>query len=268
MLTHTLFQIDAFTSELFGGNPAAVVPLENWLPDDTMQRLARENNLAETAFFVPLDGAPDRYHIRWFTPATEAQLCGHATLATAFVIFNCLKTNASDTLSFQSLSGWLHVQRKGDWLTLDFPTDRLQAAELPEVARPAFHIPPQEVFLGREDYLLVYASESDILSLSPDLKALKKIPARGFICTAPGSQSDFVSRCFFPAFGIDEDPVTGSAHTTLTPYWAERLGKTALTAIQASERRGFLRCVPAGDRVLISGQAVLYLEGKFALATS
>ncbi len=266
MLTHTLFQIDAFTSELFGGNPAAVVPLEDWLPDDLMQRLARENNLAETAFFVPLDGEPDRYHIRWFTPATEVQLCGHATLATAYAIFNCLKTNVSDTVSFQSSSGWLRVQRTGDRFTLDFPTDRLQVTELPESVRSAFHIPPQKVLLGREDYLLVYPSEPDILALNPDLRALKTVSARGFICTAPGLQSDFVSRCFFPAFGIDEDPVTGSAHTTLTPYWAGQLGKTTLTAIQASERRGFLRCVLAGDRVMISGQAVLYMEGKFALA--
>ncbi|MBK7939191.1 MAG: PhzF family phenazine biosynthesis protein [Lewinellaceae bacterium] len=263
MTTYQLFQIDAFTAELFGGNPAAVVPLDTWLPDQTMQLLARENNLAETAFFVPIPGSPDRYHIRWFTPATEVKLCGHATLATAHAIFNCLKTNVSDTLSFQSLSGWLHVQRNGDWLTLDFPADHLQAAELPESVWSAFHLPPREVFMGREDYLLVYPSEADVLALNPDLKALKTVAARGFICTAPGLKSDFTSRCFFPAFGIDEDPVTGSAHTTLTPYWAEKLGKTSLTAIQASERCGFLKCVLAGERVLISGQAILYMEGKF-----
>lgn len=268
MLTHTLFQVDAFTSELFGGNPAAVVPLDTWLPDQTMQRIARENNLAETAFFVPIAGAPDRFHIRWFTPATEVRLCGHATLATAHVIFNCLKTGKSDKISLQSLSGWLHVQQNDDWLTLDFPADHLQAAELPEDILHAFNIPPLKVFMGREDYMLVFASESDILALNPELRILKNVSARGFICTAPGRKSDFVSRCFFPAFGIDEDPVTGSAHTTLTPYWAEELGKTTLNAIQVSGRRGFLRCVLAGERVLISGQAVLYLEGKFTAGAS
>lgn len=259
---YKLFQIDAFTDQLFSGNPAAVIPLESWLPDQTMQLLARENNLAETAFFVPLE-EPDTFHLRWFTPKTEVQLCGHATLATAFAIFNCLKTNRSERLSFQSLSGWLHVQRAADWLTLDFPADPIKPVELPEEARAAFHLMPREVFLGREDYLLVYDSEADVLSLDPDFRALSRIPARGFIATAPGTEPDFVSRCFFPAFGIDEDPVSGSAHTTLTPYWAGKLGKDTLTAIQCSERRGYLRCTLQGERVLISGQAVLYLEGGF-----
>lgn len=261
---HRLFQIDAFTNQLFRGNPAAVVPLEAWLPDATMQLVARENNLAETAFFLPL-GPPDTFHLRWFTPKVEVQLCGHATLATAHAIFNCLKTNQSERLSFQSQSGWLHVERQGDWLTLDFPADHLQASAVPEVAHAAFHLKPREVWLGREDYLLVYDTEADVLALEPDLRALARVPARGFIATAPGRESDFVSRCFFPAFGIDEDPVTGSAHTTLTPYWAGRLGKTTLTAIQRSERQGFLRCTLRGERVLIAGQAVLYLEGSFVV---
>ncbi len=259
---YKLFQVDAFTAERFHGNPAAVVPLDTWLPDQTMQLLALENNLAETAFFVPLE-TPDTYHLRWFTPKTEVQLCGHATLATAFTIFNCLKTNRTDRLSFQSHSGWLHVTRDGDWLTLDFPTDRLQAVAMPRVASNAFSPKPREVWLGREDYLLVYDTEADVLALSPDLRALAQVPARGFIATAPGTESDFVSRCFFPAFGIDEDPVTGSAHTTLTPYWAENLGKNTLSAIQRSERQGHLRCTLQGERVLISGQAVLYLQGTF-----
>lgn len=261
---YELFQIDAFSGALFGGNPAAVVPLDSWLPDQTMQLLARENNLSETAFFVPLE-QPDTFHLRWFTPKAEVQLCGHATLAAAFAIFNCLKINRSERLSFQSLSGWLHVQRAGDWLTLDFPADRLRPAEMPMEARDAFHLTPMEVFLGREDYLLVFDSEADVLSLDPDFRALARIPARGFIATAPGTESDFISRCFFPAFGIDEDPATGSAHTTLTPYWAGRLGKNSLTAIQRSERQGYLRCTLQKDRVLISGQAVLYLEGRFDL---
>lgn len=261
---YKLFQIDAFTAQRFGGNPAAVVPLTTWLPDRTMQLLARENNLAETAFFVPLD-QPDTFHLRWFTPKTEVQLCGHATLATAYAIFNCLKTNHSDRLSFQSLSGWLHVHRDGDWLTLDFPTDLLLASALPEAASRAFHIQPREVYHGREDYLMVYDTEAEVLSLDPDFRALGRLPDRGFIATAPGTESDFISRCFFPAFGIDEDPVTGSAHTTLTPYWANRLGKNALSAIQRSERQGHLKCTLQGERVLISGQAVLYLEGQFSL---
>jgi PhzF family phenazine biosynthesis protein len=263
-MAYSLYQIDAFTADLFGGNSAAIVPLDAWLPDGTMQLIARENNLAETAFFVPL-GELGQWHIRWFTPTTEVALCGHATLAAAFVIFNYLKTNVSEKISFQSQSGHLYVQRDGDWLTLDFPTDRLQMAELPEAARTGLNILPKKVLLGREDYLCVYESEADVLALAPDFRALKTVQARGFVCTAPGEQSDFVSRCFFPAFGIDEDPVTGSAHTTLMPYWAEVLGKTTLSAFQISARRGFLRCTLQGDRVLISGQCILYLEGKIMM---
>jgi PhzF family phenazine biosynthesis protein len=263
-MTYQLFQIDAFTSKLFGGNPAAVVPLQSWLPDQTMQQLALENNLSETAFFIPLD-QPDSYHIRWFTPAAEVRLCGHATLATAFAIFNCLKSNKSNRIAFQSQSGWLHVQQDGDWLTLDFPTDRIRPSELPLVARHAFQPQPKEVWLGQEDFLLVYDSESEVLALEPDLVALLQVPSRGFIATAPGLESDFVSRCFFPAFGINEDPVTGSAHTTLMPYWAAKLKKNTLQAIQRSEREGFLKCTLQGERVLISGQAKLYLEGTFFL---
>lgn len=258
---YPIYQIDAFTNALFSGNPAAVVPLDTWLPDALMQQLARENNLSETAFFVPLDG-PDTFHIRWFTPAAEVQLCGHATLATAYAIFHVLK-NSSTRLSFQSRSGWLHVHREGDWLTLDFPVDHLRKAALTAEAAGAFQPAPLEVWLGREDYLLVYATEQDVLDLKPDFAALARVPARGFIATAPGSESDFVSRCFFPAFGIDEDPVTGSAHTTLAPYWASRLNKNELVAIQRSDRGGFLKCALHDDRVLISGQARLYLQGQF-----
>ena len=262
---YQIFQIDAFTDRLFGGNPAAVVLLHEWLPDATLQSLAAENNLSETAFFVPL-GPPDTYHLRWFTPKTEVQLCGHATLATAFVIFNCLKTNVAEELSFQSKSGWLRVHRDGNWLSLDFPADTLQATELPLPVRHAFSIAPREVWIGREDYLLVYDREEDVLALEPDMRALRQVDARGFIATAPGRNADFVSRCFFPAFGIDEDPVTGSAHTTLTPYWARQLNKTTLSAIQCSERKGHLHCTLQGERVRISGQAVLYLEGHFRLS--
>lgn len=260
-----LFQIDAFTDRLFGGNPAAVVPLETWLPDDTMQRIAGENNLSETAFFVPAE-QPDHYALRWFTPTVEVDLCGHATLATAFAIFNCLKINRSERLSFHTRSGWLHVERSaGGWLTLDLPTDTLRPAEMPQAAQRAFGTAPEQVLAGREDYLLVYASAAVVRALQPDFGLLKTIPAmRGFIATAPGDEAgcDVVSRCFFPAFGIDEDPVTGSAHTTLTPYWAQRLGKNTLTARQVSARGGLLHCTLQGERTSVSGQCVLYMEGK------
>lgn len=256
-----LFQVDAFTDHVFGGNPAAVIPLQSWLPDATMQLIARENNLAETAFFIPLD-ASDTFHIRWFTPTTEVNLCGHATLATAYVVFNCLKINHSDRISFQSKSGWLHVARNQDWMTLDFPADRPQQATLPEVARKGFNILPQEVLLGREDFLLLFRSVAEVEMLRPDFRVLAEEPVRGFIATAPGDESDFVSRCFFPAAGIDEDPVTGSAHTTLMPFWVEKTNKTRLSAIQISERRGYLDCSLEGDRVLISGKAVLFMEGR------
>lgn len=259
-----IFQIDAFTDKLFCGNPAGVVPMKEWLPDHTLQLIARENNLAETAFFIPL-AEPDQFHIRWFTPSTEVPLCGHATLASAYAVFNCLKTNQSEKISFKSLSGWLHVQRDGDWLTLDFPTDTLQPASLPDAAREALKIMPKEVYRGRENFLLVYDTEAEVLALQPDFRVLKTAHNAGFICTAPGTESDFVSRCFFPAYGIDEDPVTGSAHTSSTPYWAEKLGKNTLSAIQVSERRGYLRCTLAGERVLMSGKAVLFFEGVFDL---
>lgn len=262
-MQRTLFQVDAFTDQLFSGNPAAVVPLTDWLPDETLQSIAAENNLAETAFFVPVPGVPDRYHIRWFTPTVEVQLCGHATLATAFVLFNCLKANQSGLLTFDSKSGPLRVQREADgWLTLDFPTDHLHAATLPAAAADALDDLPREVWLGREDYLLVYDSLAQVQRLAPDFRRLAQAPVRGFIATAPGIDVDFVSRCFFPAYGIDEDPVTGSAHTTLMPFWAERIGKKALTARQISQRGGYLRCLLEGARTLISGQAVVYLEGK------
>ncbi|MCC6282688.1 MAG: PhzF family phenazine biosynthesis protein, partial [Saprospiraceae bacterium] len=176
-MQHSIYQIDAFTEHLFGGNPAAVVPLQGWLPDTTMQLLARENNLAETAFFIPLDG-PDQFHIRWFTPTIEVNLCGHATLATAYVIFNCLKINQSDKVSFQSKSGWLHVTRREDWLTLDFPADKLTAAALPDAARTGLNILPEAVWMGREDYLLLYRNEAEVLALKPDFRALAKEPVR------------------------------------------------------------------------------------------
>ncbi|MBK8555376.1 MAG: PhzF family phenazine biosynthesis protein [Lewinellaceae bacterium] len=254
------YQVDAFTHQLYGGNPAAVVPLEQWLPDELMQQIAAENNLSETAFFIAL---PDSgtYHIRWFTPVTEVDLCGHATLASAWVIFNRLEKDGAERISLQSRSGWLHVRRHGDWLELDFPADTLQPAVLDTPVLQAIGGNPISIHKGREDYLLEFGSESEILALEPDFMALRKYPSRGFIATAPGDHVDFVSRCFYPAFGIDEDPATGSAHTTLTPFWHQKTNTSEFSATQLSKRRGTLHCILDGDRVRISGQAVLYLEG-------
>lgn len=254
-----LYQLDAFTDRLFAGNPAAVVPLETWLPDELMQKIACENNLAETAFYIPTEAG---YHIRWFTPTVEVDLCGHATLATAYVIF-FIQDNPLTELSFESRSGTLKVSRDGDWLTLDFPVDRYQVA----VAPPALHesmraLEPFDVYKGKSDYMVVLDDETQLREMKPDILILSTIPARGIIVTAPGDEVDFVSRFFAPQSGIDEDPVTGSAHTTLIPYWAERLNKNVMTARQVSPRGGFLRCELAGNRTLIGGQVRLYLTGE------
>ncbi|MHA8094403.1 PhzF family phenazine biosynthesis protein [Aquirufa lenticrescens] len=254
-----IYQVDAFTNERFKGNPAAVCPLDTWLPDAVMQNIAAENNLAETAFIVP---AGNEYEIRWFTPTVEVDLCGHATLASAYVLFNELGF-AGDPINFIShRTGPLSVTKIGAILALNFPVDTL--SELP--LKPAFAIglsqAPVKVFKGKTDYLFVYNSEAEIVALQPDFEALKAQPVRGIIVTAPGEKTDFVSRFFGPACGVNEDPVTGSAHTTLTPYWASVLGKTELTARQLSQRTGDLTCKLLGDRVEIAGEAVLYLRGE------
>jgi PhzF family phenazine biosynthesis protein len=253
-----MYQVDAFTNELFRGNPAAVCPLQDWLPESLMQRIALENNLSETAFFVPKG---DQYAIRWFTPAVEVKLCGHATLATAYAIFRFLRPEA-DCVSFESKSGVLGVTRSGDMITLDFPADTVTRTPPLEELAHALGGWPLEFLKGRTDYFLVYGSEQDIADMKPDFTTLAHVPARGIIVTAKGSESDFVSRFFAPQSGVPEDPVTGSAHTSLTPYWAARLGKKDLTAIQLSARRGWLKCTLAGERVRISGQARLYLTGE------
>ena len=254
-----IYQVDAFTNERFKGNPAAVCPLSDWLPDAVMQNIAAENNLAETAFVV---AAGNEYEIRWFTPTVEVDLCGHATLASAYVLFNELNF-AGDQINFIShRSGPLSVTKNGTILALNFPVDTL--SELP--IKPAFAIglshAPVKVLKGKTDYLFVYNSEAEILALHPDFEALKVHQVRGIIVTALGETTDFVSRFFGPACGVNEDPVTGSAHTTLTPYWASVLGKTELTARQLSLRTGSLSCKLLGDRVEIAGEAVLYLRGE------
>jgi predicted PhzF superfamily epimerase YddE/YHI9 len=255
------YQVDAFTNLLFSGNPAGVCPLEKWLPAETMQTIAMENNLSETAFFVREN---DQYHIRWFTPATEVELCGHATLATAHVIFKHLNFSG-DVIEFTSLSGILKVSRTRSRLTLDFPGDPVQPVEITPRVSECF---PGHTFIaykGKTDLMLVFENETTIHLLRPDMRLLREIPQRGVIVTARGDTVDFVSRFFCPQLGIDEDPVTGSAHTTLTPYWAGLLGKTELTAMQLSARQGWLTCSLHGERVAISGEAVTYLTGELTL---
>ncbi len=260
-----LYQLDAFTDQLFAGNPAAVCPLTEWLPDSTMQQIAAENNLAETAFYV-YNVETNRYHIRWFTPLLEVDLCGHATLATAYVIFNLESfTSDADQILFDSRSGELSVCRQEDgWLILNFPADTFQKAIVqPPALMAGFGQKPLEIYKGKTDYLLVYGSQEDVENLAPDFRELVTLPARGVIVTAKGTDVDFVSRFFAPQVGIDEDPVTGSAHTTLVPYWAEKLGKNELTARQISKRGGYLRCkLNANGRVDIAGQVKLYLTGE------
>jgi PhzF family phenazine biosynthesis protein len=253
-----LYQIDAFTDRIFGGNPAAVCPLEHWIPDKLMQQIAMENNLAETAFFVR---DHDHFDIRWFTPEIEVDLCGHATLATAFVIFN-LEHFSGPVIEFGSRSGLLRVLKNGDFLTLDFPADKPVRSTAPENLLAGMGLRPLEIYRGKTDYMLVYSNAGQIEKLKPDLSRISEADARGIIATAPGEDVDFVSRFFAPQSGISEDPVTGSAHTTLAPYWAEKLGRAELIARQLSKRGGWLKCRIVGDRVEISGQARAYMTGE------
>ena len=278
MPTLRIVQIDAFTNRVFGGNPAAVVALHAWLPDATLQAIAAENNLAETAFFVPTaegpEGAQPAYHLRWFTPLVEVDLCGHATLATASLLFDDVHPEA-EAIHFTTLSGWLAVTRvgalsgprSGATLQLDFP------------ARPPKRIPPEErpadlvealgatpiAVWGARDLMVVFDTEAEVRALQPDMAAIARWDWFAVMATAPGNDCDFVSRFFAPAKGVPEDPVTGSSHTTLIPYWADRLNRRELRARQISPRGGELVCKRAGDRVLIAGQAVRYLEGTITI---
>ncbi len=253
-----LYQADAFASGLFKGNPAAIVPLQKWLSNETMQQIAMENNLSETAFFIP-EG--NHFHIRWFTPKAEVKLCGHATLATAHILFNELNY-PGDLLEFESLSGILTVKKAGDKLQLDFPADFAQEVEPVDVFAEALGAQPTKTLKGRTDYLLLFDSEETIRTMKPNFHLLYQTDARGIMVTAQGNDVDFVSRFFAPGVGIDEDPVTGSAHTTLIPFWANRLNKNELTALQLSARGGQLWCTLSGDRVFIAGKAVTYLRGE------
>jgi PhzF family phenazine biosynthesis protein len=252
-----LYQVDAFTSRLFGGNPAAVVPLEAWLPDDVLAAIAAENNLPETAFVLPRhDPAP----LRWFTPAVEVDLCGHATLATAHVLFEHVLPGRQ-RIAFSTRSGTLVVTRDGELLSMDFPArPGIEVAVTAELVA-ALGRRPSQAYRAR-DLMAVFDDESAVRDLEPDLERIATLDAFAVIATAPGREVDFVSRFFAPAQGIPEDPVTGSAHCTLTPYWAERLGKARLAARQLSRRGGELYCTLRGDRVDIAGRAVEYLRGE------
>lgn len=264
-----LYHVDAFSGEVFGGNPAAVVPLQAWPDDALLQKIAAENNLSETAFLV---GRGERYRIRWFTPVREVELCGHATLASAFVITRFLAEGA-DTLKFDSLSGELVVRRDGDLLELDFPARPASTADERLAAGIQSALGVSASWCGStrnpdpdSDKLMARLDDAEtVRTLTPDFAALRQLPGQGVIVTAEGADHDFVSRYFVPKLGIPEDPVTGSAHCTLVPYWAEQLGRTALEARQVSARGGELRCRLAGDRVRLAGRCALYLEGRLAL---
>ena len=257
-----IFQVDAFTDKVFGGNPAAICPLDSWIDDATMQAIAYENNLSETAFFVPADGA---YALRWFTPLAEVDLCGHATLASAHVVFHHLQPDA-DAVAFDTRSGRLDVARSDDGLTMDFPALAAHPLDPPpaDLAAGLGHEPVAA--FGDMDYLALLETEAQVRAIEPDLTVLARLKERrGIIVTAPGESVDFVSRFFSPLMGVPEDPVTGSAHCMLAPFWAERLGKTTLHAYQASARGGAVHCAVAGERVHLTGRAVQYFEGTITV---
>ncbi len=255
-----IYQVDAFTDVVFKGNPAAVCPLDSWLPDETMQQIAHENNLSETAFFVKEE---DGYRLRWFTPEVEVDLCGHATLASAHILFDHLGYD-KEVIRFQSNSGELKVKKEGDRLVMNFPAAKPEPVMMPAKLEQALDIPALEVFRAT-DYLYIVETADQVRNTDPDFRLLKEVETRGVIITAPGDDVDFVSRFFAPAAGIDEDPVTGSAHTMLAPYWSNRLGKKELTARQISKRGGMIYCTIKGERVEISGTAKLYLYGKIEI---
>jgi PhzF family phenazine biosynthesis protein len=264
-----LFQVDAFTSRVFSGNPAAVVPLDEWLPEAAMLAIAAENNLAETAFFVPVrPGNNVDYQLRWFTPTVEVDLCGHATLASAHVLFNHLGFDRS-AVRFSSKSGALEVKRErgptgGERFVLDFPARPGERREPPRALTEALGVAPGELHVAR-DWMAVFDSEDLVRSLKPDFARLSSLETFGVIVTAPGTKSDFVSRFFAPRQGIPEDPATGSSHCTMVPYWAKRLDKDELHGVQVSPRGGEMFCRLRGDRVDIGGRAVTYLEGTIRL---
>jgi PhzF family phenazine biosynthesis protein len=263
MMKIRMYQVDAFASEVFKGNPAAVCLLDYWINDSVMQQISEENNLSETAFVVRVEG---HFEIRWFTPLAEVDLCGHATLAAAHVLFTEGIIQA-DRVEFHSRnSGILPVERKGEELILDFPLDTLEEVTAPRDILEALKRSPLKIMRGRSDYMFIYASQSEIEQLKPDFESLKKLGSRGIIVTSLGNRVHFVSRFFAPGVGINEDPATGSAHTTLAAYWSKVLDKKKLKARQLSKRGGEFLCEVNGDRVHISGKAVTYLKGEIEVS--
>jgi len=252
-----LYQIDAFTNKVFGGNPAAVVPLSYWLEDELLQQIATENNLSETAFFVQ---HKNEFQLRWFTPVAEVNLCGHATLAASYVIFEELNFNEK-SICFSTKSGLLEVQKNNDEYELNFPVDEIEETGISNYLE-LFDVEPIEACKGKEDILLVFKNEEEVRKLKPNLSKIATSKSRGVIATSVGNEVDFVSRFFTPQLGINEDPVTGSAHTTLVPFWAKKLNQLQFTAKQISKRGGDLKCRLQGDRVYIAGQAVCFMKGE------
>lgn len=256
-----LYQVDAFAENVFSGNPAGVVPLYEWLSDELMQNIATENNLSETAFFVKRG---EYFELRWFTPESEVDLCGHATLASAHVIYTYLDYE-DPAVVFETKSGRLFVDREGRHYSMDFPAWDVRPIQVTERVTQALGIRPVELFMGERDMMAVFESEDQIRTMTPDYRLVSKLDGMCMICTAPSLDYDFVSRTFVPEAGIPEDPVTGSAHCTLVPFWADRLGKTEFRAYQASKRGGVLECQHLGDRVKIAGKAVTYMIGSIIL---
>ena len=257
-----MYQVDAFANKLFSGNPAAVVILESPLKDEVMQSIAAENNLSETAF-VSIHESP--VLIRWFTPSIEVDLCGHATLASARILFDCYPHIAGEEINFHSKSGVLKITKIDDGLCLNFPADQPVETEIDSLFIEILGIEPLKLLRGKDDYLAVFENQKQIKNMQPNFSLLKKLDARGLVISAPGDEVDFVSRCFYPEAGIEEDPVTGSAHTMLTPYWANQLRKDELEAHQLSKRGGKLNCRLENDRVYISGSSVIYFEGTISI---
>ena len=253
-----IYQVDAFADRVFSGNPAAVVPLEDWLDEQLMQDIASENNQSETAFFVKTNAG---YHLRWFTPAAEIDLCGHATLASAYIIRNFLEPQMSEISFSTQKVGILKASSASGRYTLDFPARMPEPCPVPDNLLKSIGVPQAVEVLKSRDYFVVLPDEDAVKNIVPDLSLMKETTATGVIVTARGREADTVSRCFYPSLGINEDPVTGSAHCNIVPYWAGKLNKTKLDCVQLSKRRGELMCELKGDRVLMSGKCVLYMQG-------
>lgn len=257
----TIYQVDAFNNEIFKGNPAAVCPLDKWISEDLMQSIAEENNLSETVFFVKNEQSFD---IKWFTPACEIDLCGHATLAAAHIIYTELNFDKK-TIKFNSKSGILTVEKNNDWYTLNFPSEEIEEIETPTLLEQALNVPIIKTYKGKWKLLVELENETTVSNLTPNFSILYDLESNGIIVTSKGDTIDFVSRFFAPKLNINEDPVTGSAHTLLIPFWAKKLNKTKLNAVQLSKRIGILKCEHLNERVEMSGQAITYLKGKLTL---